>query len=236
MVCIDYGRSFLAGKAAWNSVRFWIESRTHLIDERTGTCEDYYQCGSCKSENTFAERDLFQDDNYDFLPIFGPRWGVIFRRRAWLNPNYKSCVKAQELWEGQDLHIVERPDARSLESNAEIRQATARWDLLVARVEIRNDKTGLRAIIECPVKTMNIERDKDIYQVDTGPIVLPDLESRHEPAVDGFSLAFVVFNAPNFADFVIETPTPIEGGKSTIYHYSRRVSTPSVNTILAHGP
>jgi len=30
---------------------------------------DYYQCASCKSENTFAERDLFQKDNYDFLPV-----------------------------------------------------------------------------------------------------------------------------------------------------------------------
>ena len=51
---LDYGRSFLLGKAPSNEVRFWVESRTRLIDEQTGDVEDYLQVGSCKSENTFA--------------------------------------------------------------------------------------------------------------------------------------------------------------------------------------
>src|SRR5688572_7576436 len=87
---IEYGRSFLVCRWPHNQVRFWIESRTRFIDEDRGVVEDYYQCASCKSEDTFAKKDLFQADNYDFLPIFGPELGVIFRRRAWLNPNYKS--------------------------------------------------------------------------------------------------------------------------------------------------
>ncbi len=72
MIPLDYGRSFLIGRAPANEVRFWVESRTRLIDAERGTSEDYLQVGSCKSENTFAERDLFHADNYDFLPVFGP--------------------------------------------------------------------------------------------------------------------------------------------------------------------
>ncbi|HIE29247.1 TPA: hypothetical protein EYP66_18400 [Candidatus Poribacteria bacterium] len=48
-----------------------MESRCRLIDDTDGTFTDYYQCGSCKSEHTFAEKNLFQDPNYDFLPVFG---------------------------------------------------------------------------------------------------------------------------------------------------------------------
>ena len=35
------------------------------------------------------------------------------------------------------------------------------------------------------MKTLNTHRENDLYQVDTGPVVLPDLEKRHERAVDG---------------------------------------------------
>ena len=80
---IDYSRSFLHGKWTENRVRFWVESRTRIIDPEKAAPIDYYQCASCKSENTFAPNDLFHQDNYDFLPIFGPGDGVTFRRKAW---------------------------------------------------------------------------------------------------------------------------------------------------------
>ena len=234
MECIDYGRSFLAGKAPWNSVRFWIESRTRVVDERSGAVEDYYQCGSCKSEDTFAEKNLFYDDNYDFLPVFGPRWGVVFRRRAHLNENYRSCVEVEKLWDGQDYHVVVSKGARTLQTNAEIREACAAWLPLVSRTEIEAKDAGLRVIVECPVKTINIHSEKDLYQVDTGPVALPDLAERHEPVVAGFSLAFIAFNRPDTAYLVIEAPTPIEGGKAAmVYHYSKLVDLPARNTLLA---
>ena len=83
--CLDYSRSFLNGTRSFNSVRFWIESRTFIINEATGETQVFYQCASCKSENTFGEKDLFYPDNYDFMPIFGGRDRedlVIFRRHV----------------------------------------------------------------------------------------------------------------------------------------------------------
>ena len=65
---VDYGLSYICHSAEFNSVRFWVESRTRMIDERSGKWADYHQCASCKSENTFAEKDLFRKDNYD-LPL-----------------------------------------------------------------------------------------------------------------------------------------------------------------------
>ena len=47
---LDYGASFLIGTAPQNKVRFWVESRTRIINERNGMTEDYFQCASCKSE------------------------------------------------------------------------------------------------------------------------------------------------------------------------------------------
>ena len=57
--CLDYGTSFVCNSAPFNAVRFWIESRTTIIDDAAGVSTEFYQCASCKSENTFAHKDLF---------------------------------------------------------------------------------------------------------------------------------------------------------------------------------
>jgi hypothetical protein len=233
MIPLDYGLSFVIGNGPANEVRFWVESRTRLIDERAGTHEDYLQCGSCKSENTFAEKDLFQEINYDFLPVFGPEWGVVFRRRARLDRNYRETRPAEQWWDGQVYHLTEGK-ARELASNAEILEATYANAPIVAQVEIADTGSGLRAIIECPVKTMNTNRERQVYQVDTGPVMLPDLE-RHARSVDGLRLAYVAFNVPRFADFVVEAPTVIGDAPATteVHHYRERISLHTTNRLFA---
>lgn len=228
---LDYGRSFLIGNAPENEVRFWVESRTRIVNEKTGAWEDYLQAGSCKSEHTFAQEGLFVEDNYDFLPVFGPEHGVIFRRKACLNANYRTCVPAGEMWNGQKYHLVEGEEIEELPTNQAVREATYAFWPIVAQTEIWNEETELRAIIECPVKTMNTHRERDVYQVDTGPVAFPDLSRRHERFVDGICLAFVAFNAPHFADFVVEVPTQV--GTERIHHYSQRVTLPAQNRLYA---
>jgi hypothetical protein len=231
MDILDYGLSTISGKAAWNRVRFWVESRTRIIDERSRHSEDYLQCGACKSEDTFAARNLFTEPNYDFTPIFGPEYGLIFRRKAANSDRYKEMKRAAEMWEGQEYRLRMAKDAILLDSNARIREAThAGWPL-VAQTEIHDAASGLRAILEYPVKTMNIHDEKDLYQVDTGPVALPDL-SRHEPLAGSISLAFVAFNAPHFADFVIETPTSAGEGV-WVHHYAKIVSRQAENRLYA---
>lgn len=230
---LDYGKSFVIGRAPANEVRFWVESRTRLIDDRKGTHEDYLQCGSCKSEDTFADRDLFLENNYDFLPVFGPEWGIVFRRKAYLNEGYREIRPAAEWWDGQQTHLVEEC-GRLLETNTEIREATYANEPIVAQVEIGDATSGLRAIIECPVKTMNTHRARDIYQVDTGPVMLPDLD-RHDRSADGLRLAYVAFNMPEFADFVVEMPTLIGAAPDApeVHHYSERVTLLATNRLFA---
>jgi len=234
---LDYGRSFLIGRWPENQVRFWVESRTRILDGQTSQHEDYLQAASCKSEDTFAARDLFYADNYDFLPVFGPQWGVIFRRRAYLTDTYKTVRPVADMWSGQDYHLVEVA-GRELTSNDDVLAATRSGAPIVAQIEL-GGASGPRAIIECPVKTMNTHSARRLYQVDTGPVVLPDLSRPYERHVDGMRLVFVAFNAPDFADFVIETPTPVgppgqaPADAPMVHHYSQRLSLPSRNRLFA---
>ena len=76
---LDYGRSFIIGNGPANEVRFWVESRTRLIDVRTGTYEDYLQCGSCKSENTFAGKEKRKTSHV----IFEATWKIRKHQKRW---------------------------------------------------------------------------------------------------------------------------------------------------------
>ncbi len=231
MIPLDYGRSFVLGKSPDNEVRFWVESRTRIIDTRTGCAEDYIQAASCKSEHTFAAQDLFIADNYDFLPVFGPEWGLIFRRKAVAHDGYRSCLRAQDMWGGQICRLVEAPAARALTTAAQIRAATYGFEPIVGQTEIESAATGLRAILEYPVKTLNTHRARDLYQVDTGPVVLPDLTAGTARHVEAMRLAFVAWNAPDWADFVIETRVPV--GSAEVYHYRELRTLPAANRLFA---
>ncbi len=125
---------------------------------------------------------------------------------------------------------------RWLLTTADIHEATAKALPLVAQTEISQAKTGLRAIIEFPVKTINIRDEEPTYQVDTGPVAFPDLSQRYDRWAEALSLAFVAFNAPHFADFVIEDETPIIQDNqelTRVHHYSRILSLPANNRVFA---
>ncbi|MBM3889696.1 MAG: hypothetical protein FJ388_11295 [Verrucomicrobia bacterium] len=238
MRCLDYASSFICHPAPVNSVRFWVESRTRIVDDRNGGSTDFYQCASCKSENTFGEKDLFYKDNYDFLPIIGGGRYLIFRRKARLNADYRTVREKMEAWGEPILKLREAATTTVLDTWEKIRDATAAATPIVSQTEIMHVGTGLRAIIECPVKTMNISQEHRRYQVDTGPIAFPDLSQRCDPLINCLSLAFIAFNAPHFADFVIEQPTPVvEDGqeKCKIYHYSSPISLLAKNALFALG-
>lgn len=238
--CIDYGRSFLCNTAEFNSVRMWIESRTIITDTRSGESTVYYQGASCKSENTFGERDLFYKDNYDFLPIFGEGKVLVFRRHSnKRGDGYRSVKKMEEMWGTNPVLRMPAPKVVTvLDSFEKIRDATAAGIPIVTQTEFQNNETGLRAVIEAPCKTMNISHPKKMYQVDTGPIAFPDLSKRYDVQINCLNLAYIAFNVDHFADFVIEAPTPVIEDKkevSTVYHYSKIESLQVKNRILALG-
>jgi len=235
---LDYGRSFICNPSPANAVRFWVESRTRIIDAERGTTSDYLQCGSCKSENTFGERDLLYADNYDFMPIFSGDDLLIFRRHARVTDGYRDLKKAVDVWGQPTFKTREAGECTRLETWEQIRDATDAALPIVSQTELSSPETKLRAIIECPVKTMNVSLDRKMYQVDTGPVALPDLADRHEPEIDSLRLAFLVFNAADFADFVIEQPTPVDlehHAGCEVYHYSNPISMAAENRLYAIG-
>ena len=107
---------------------------------------------------------------------------------------------------GEQLRLWPAKGAYELpiEDFAAVHAATADAIPLVSQTEIADASSGLRAIIECPVKTMNLSleggadgtgtHEAGVWQVDTGPVAVPDLTKRYEPAVACVSLGYIATN------------------------------------------
>jgi len=233
---LDYSRSFICHDASFNSVRFWVESRTRLLDDDGQV--DFLQCASCKSENTFAPENLFQEDNYDFLPVFGGDDLVVFRRYSRLTERYREVAGVEKYWGPPIYKLAAAIEYEELGDWDALYRAAMEGLPMVSQTRIRNEETGLEVIVECPVKTLNMQAERRVYQVDTGPVALPDLNRRHDPPIDSLALAFIAFNSPTSADFIIEQPTRVdgEGGSACwIHHYSNPFSLVATNRLLSIG-
>tara|TARA_B100000029_G_scaffold456589_1_gene484692 strand:+ start:45 stop:815 length:771 start_codon:yes stop_codon:yes gene_type:complete len=241
-----------------DAVRVAIESRIILFDDRSQTAAIYYLGASCKSEDTYGtQKDyspngfqpgantLFHDPNYDFSWIVGNNSALIFRRL--LNgKRYREVLEDTSVeWGEMRLQLSPAIGAYwiPVDKFEPAARATDAGHALVAQTEISNRTTGLRAVIEYPVKTMNVSRDgypqldgNGVWQIDTGPIGVPDLSKRHDPPVSSFSLGFIatISRNPQAADFVLEQPTPLKPPNEgiSILHYSKPYSHRATNRLI----
>lgn len=231
MQVLDYGRSFVTfvTRGRGNNARLQVESRCTLTWEgRTAT---YLFFASCKSENTFAPRDLFHADNYDFCGIFSEEEYAIFRTKS----THHAGWKEQGLWADRFEAVHQHPvwvEARELATPAQMVQASLGNVPLVGQVELA--ASGQTAVLEFPIKTMNANDIETVYQVDTGPLAFPDFTLPAQRQIERLLPAYVAYNAPGFADFVVQQPLAVAGGVQ-VTHYGKLLSLPARTAVLALG-
>jgi hypothetical protein len=235
-VC-DFSRSFITfvthGKG--NNARLQVESVCRLRDREATEAQTFYFFASCKSEDTFAKQDLFYEENYDFCGVFSEDEYILFRTMATHTERFREQGMWRDRFEDVKRHIV-TVEARALESAGDVVQTSLANVPMVGQVEFTSPDGRFEAHLEFPIKTMNANDIDVMYQVDTGPIAFPDFGMEAEKTYERLSPAYVAYNAPDFADFVIQEPTQvaIEGGKpGCVTHYSRIVSLRATTRVVA---
>jgi len=222
-VC-DFSKSFVTftTKGRTNNARLLVESCCKVIDEIRETSEDFFFFASCKSEHTYVEKGLFSTHNYDFCGIFSKDDFVIFRTHASYKEGYQQVDRVNNYFEKVCLDI-KTTSGQILQDNKEIVQATLNNIPLVGRTEIKSADNRFRALIEYPIKTINVNDEKNLFQVDTGPFLFPDFKSCTERIIGMFCPAYVAFNKTDWAEFILQKPTSIldkDQELCKVYHYS----------------
>jgi hypothetical protein len=117
-------------------------------------------------------------------------------------------------------------DTQPLTTDEQVVQATLKNLFLMARTHVEHNDPHLSAVIEYPVKTMNVCEKTTRFQVDTGPLLWPEFASKESLAVQRFALAFICYNTYADGEAVLRVPTPIlVDGRSVsqAWHYSKIV-------------
>lgn len=234
MQVLDYGRSFVTfvTPGRGNNARLQVESVCSLVEVETGRVRDYFFFASCKSEDTYAPRELFYRDNYDFCGIFSEEEYAIFRTRAIHHEGFREEGEWRKRFEEVRQQIV-RVEAQELEEDAQIVRTTLEGVPLVGKVEFASPDNTYGIYLEFPIKTMNVNDIKMIWQVDTGPLPYPDFSRPANRLIERLWPAYVAYNARHFADFILQQPLPIGDGNISVTHYSGRVSLPARTRVLA---
>ncbi len=141
--------------------------------------------------------------------------------------------KVADTFDALRLDVAKRP-GRLLTTAAEIVERVLANRPLVARTHLENDRYA--ATLEYPIKTINANEEQPLFQTDTGPVLLPDLEAPWDRLLPSFELAYAAFNAFDWLELLVRVPTPVDApaDSSTIqvYHYSRPVRYAARNEVI----
>jgi hypothetical protein len=229
----NFTKSFitLCGRSSKSNTRINVEARCKIHDTFTGKREKYYLLTSCKGEDTYSKGRLFLDPPYDFSMIVGDKEFLIMRNFAnSLADNVQYGLK--EAFGDIDFHI-KTARIEKLSDKMKIAMITEGRAIVNGRIEIRDQSGRYRAILEFPIKTLNVSKENELYQVDTGPILLPDFSAPENKAmIERFKIAFVAYNNSYEAYFIIKEPTELIDTKNKTSFYSHIIRMDSVNSIF----
>jgi hypothetical protein len=111
------------------------------------------------------------------------------------------------------------PRGRQLRTGKEINDAISRNWQVVGRTELRDPKRKETDVLEYPIKTMNFRPESASFQVDTGPLLVPDFQSTATKAIDRLEMAHVCYNRLDKAEFTLRAPVSV-GGNVRVLDYS----------------
>ena len=247
---IDFANSYMTwfGAAGGSISRIDIEAACTLVDD-TGSEDAFYLIAPCRAEHTHSDGQLIVMPNYDFRGVFGRSEYRIIRTHWVSDPGYLGDPGLDTTggrvldeaglhggkWDEVRLDIPRFDSFTELEDQQAVVDATLENRPLVSITELADGATGARAVLEYPVKTMNVLRSPVRFQIDTGPIIVPDFASTAELAVARFDLAHVVYNQFDRGELILRKPVGVGEGASrlSVTDYSERVEYTGLNSVLA---
>jgi hypothetical protein len=247
----DFGNSYISwsapydpadrrvpGHKPWgNSARILVDARCTLLDGASEVIDELYLIAPCRGEWMYQEDHLFQIPSAEFR--------LIYSRDRYLQVGKKMIEDAERPGSRTNDRFLDLtfsvqpvPSSTELTTDDQVIAATLGNRPINAKTEIWDEASGRRAILEYPIRTMNYHAERRRFQVDTGPVIFPDLTSAAEHSVDRCALAHVIYNRFDRAEFICKRPTPLvhEGQEiGRIQHYSDVRIMPAKHTLLCAG-
>ncbi len=222
-----------------NMARIQLDAMIDVIDDSSGESDRFVLIQPCRTERVYKKDRLFQIPSGEFRVIYSLEEHRSVGKAMTYEGGVSKGSAVKDNFRSLVIDVVTFPKTQAMGTPAEVNELTAANHPLVGRTEIKDPKLPLRYVIEYPIKTMNIMPRDNSYQIDTGPLLVPDFDLEAESVIDRLEMAHVAFNHkhPELAEFILRQPTPVtdEEGKELcrILHYSKVRVDSARNTLLA---
>jgi hypothetical protein len=236
---LDFSRSFVTffttPAQGGNIARIQIDA-TCRVDGwgPDGGIGEFHLIAPCRSEQMYRDGQLFQMPNYEFCGIFASDELVLLRTHWTSDREAPEYAKPEDRFERIAIDLSQTT-FEALDTDATVVHATLANRRLVARTELTDEASGARAIIDYPVKTMNVRKNPMSFQVDTGPILIPRWDAGDLAAPLRFDVAHAVYWQRDRSEFVLRRPHDVgEGSEAPIQvtDYSELRFDSATNSIL----
>jgi hypothetical protein len=184
-------------------VRFSLEAACTITDKANGHVSNMFMGAPCRAEYTIAKRNLFQVPSNEFRMAFSSERSLDIANR----PSYETEEEKTRSLDAQ--HASHKIDIRHYDNVStttdptEIIDATLANDLMNACSTYKDSDKGLSIAVEYPVNLINVNPVDGEYQVCTGPVIVPDLETWNGDGVSRVFLAHVAFTTSDYVEFIL---------------------------------
>lgn len=230
-----------------NRTRISLEAMCRITHRPTQTTTTYVLSASCKTEHVGGQMGgLWMQPNADCIFLCGDD-GQFAVYKSWSRNDPGIMLEPPTLGvqpERQSFRIEENFDECRFELCEVAAAALSTYDAvatailgdrpLVARIDYADGDYDVR--IEQPVKTINLAERDQLFQIDTGPILVPDLRAERIAAerhfIGVFDLAYSAFHQDDWAEVVLRKPTPVADNVMVNHYSETRLLRPTRNLLL----
>ena len=219
-----------------NMVRIQLDALIDVIDRKSGTTERFVLIAPCRTEWVYAKDRLFQVPSAEFSNIYSKSQLRTMSEHLTTDGKPTSGHDTSGRFNFLTFDVNPHQHTRQPKSPKAIVKATQRKAPLAGRTQLEDPNGQFTYVLEYPIKTMNFMPKTDSFQVDTGPLLVPDFKSNADSPIDRLAMAHIAYNQLDRAEFILRRPTPIndDQGKEVcqVLHYSEVREDKARNVIL----
>jgi hypothetical protein len=202
-----------------NMARIRVDARCEWMDTASGEAEEFVLICPCQGERMYEPSGLVQDPPFNFFGVFSRTQSHIIRQFADAGVQRDTVENHAGRFTSVRIDVAPAAGMKELVDGKAVCDATLANRPLVARTEMRSPDGRSRVLMEYPVTTMNVEPGKRIWQVDTGPVLIPDFGRAVSQRIEKLVPGFIVYNRPDYVEWTLRAPARLPAGGQT-HHYT----------------
>lgn len=193
---LDFDTSFLTYivKDQSSYGRFQIDSVCSIQCENN--VDKYYVLHPVMACDVYGTRQLIKEPAYRFQAVFSKTNFKIFRTYLNTVKQDNTTGTVEHEFEGIELNVHER-EMFLLDGSKEICSSARSQGQIYGRISFPDGKEDNErdVTIDFPVRHINTDPVRNLFQVETGTIALPDYTVSSKNEIDLFSLYYIAFNS-----------------------------------------